>query len=140
MPKWSSKSRLALSTAAQPLQDLFNKVVETFDCTVLEGKRSEYQQQLNVLKGVSKTLQSKHVYPLKAPSRAVDVAPWPLEWPRKPSPDYDKQLALFYMFAGYVKATALAMGIRIRWGGDWDGDFDIKDQVFDDLAHFELVD
>jgi peptidoglycan L-alanyl-D-glutamate endopeptidase CwlK len=28
---------------------------------------------------------------------------------------------------------------HIRWGGDWDGDQDFRDQTFDDLAHFELI-
>ena len=28
---------------------------------------------------------------------------------------------------------------RIRWGGDWDGDTDVKDQKFMDLPHFELI-
>ena len=30
------------------------------------------------------------------------------------------------------------MGIDLIWGGDWDGDTDLKDNAFDDLVHFEL--
>ena len=33
---------------------------------------------------------------------------------------------------------ASQMGIDIIWGGDWDGDTDLKDNAFDDLVHFEL--
>lgn len=139
MPNWSQKSKDQLATCELELQDLFNEVIKTFDCTVLEGKRSELQQQYNVLHGVSKTLDSKHVYPLGKASRAVDVAPWPLKWPKRTDKDYIKQVALFYFFAGYVKSTALRMGIKVRWGGDWDSDNVIVDQVFDDLPHFELV-
>jgi len=30
------------------------------------------------------------------------------------------------------------MGLKIRWGGDWDMDTQTKDNKFDDLVHFEL--
>ena len=42
--------------------------------------------------------------------------------------------------AGYIQATADKLGIKIRWGGDWDSDGDLDDQTFMDLGHFELVD
>ena len=41
-------------------------------------------------------------------------------------------------FAGFVKGIALMLGIPIRWGGDWNGNNDLKDNNFDDLPHFEL--
>jgi hypothetical protein len=31
------------------------------------------------------------------------------------------------------------MGIELRWGGDWSMDFEVKDNRFDDLVHFEIV-
>ena len=64
------------------------------------------------------------------PSLAVDVAPYPINWS-------DKER--FYFFAGYVKATADQMKIKIRWGGDWDGDTKVRDQTFMDLPHYELI-
>ena len=30
--------------------------------------------------------------------------------------------------------------ITLRWGGDWDMDFQVKDNGFDDFPHFELRD
>ena len=30
------------------------------------------------------------------------------------------------------------MGLKIRWGGDWDNDTEVKDTGFKDLPHFEL--
>ena len=33
-----------------------------------------------------------------------------------------------------------SMGVAIRWGGDWDKDNELKDNGFDDLMHFELID
>lgn len=35
--------------------------------------------------------------------------------------------------------VATMMGVKIRWGGDWDLDTDLKDNTFDDLPHFELI-
>ena len=32
------------------------------------------------------------------------------------------------------------LGVRLRWGGDWDSDLEVDDNDFDDLPHFELVD
>jgi len=68
----------------------------------------------------------------RKPSRAVDLQPYPY-------PDYDPKLwgALGYI-AGRAFALAQQEGIRIRWGGDWDGDGDLTDQNFDDLFHIEL--
>jgi len=61
---------------------------------------------------------------------AVDVAPYPIDW---------DDLGGFYMFAGYVLRVAETMGIKIRYGGDWDGDRKTTDQRFKDLPHFELL-
>ena len=36
-------------------------------------------------------------------------------------------------------STANGMGIKIRYGGDWNGNFDLKDQNFYDGVHFELI-
>ena len=151
MPKFGSASNIQLATCHPDLQLLFNAVVMDFDCTVLEGKRSEEQQRANLVKGVSKTMASKHVYPLDQPSLAADVAPYPLKWPdgklRKLAlagdpgamGEYVKQIAMWYCFGGYVMGRADSMGIPIRWGADWDGDWVITDQTFDDLPHFELI-
>lgn len=145
MPSFSSASLDRLATCHSDLRALFHAVVQGWDCTILEGKRTETQQQKNVERGVSKTLNSKHVYPLDGPSHAVDVAPWPLRWPTRPRDGsaaererYVKDVSRFYYFAGYVLGIAAQMGIDIGHGGDWDSDRDIHDQSFDDLVHFEL--
>lgn len=130
MPAFGAASEMQLATCHPDLQRLFRRVVEFWDCQVLEGKRSEAQQQINVAHGVSKTLDSKHVYPIDGPSLAADVAPYPVKW---------NDLPRFYAFAGFVIGTAREMGITLRWGGDWDSDREFADQKFNDLPHFELV-
>jgi peptidoglycan L-alanyl-D-glutamate endopeptidase CwlK len=130
MPSFSAASEAELATCHPDLQRLFRYVIEGWDCKVLQGKRSEAEAADTVANGTSHTNHSKHVYPLGEPSRAADVAPYPVDW---------KDAKRFYAFAGYVLACARHLGVTIRWGGDWDSDHDLDDQSFFDLPHFELV-
>lgn len=140
MPKFGESSIKALNTVDKQLRDLFNEVVKTYDCTVLCGFRNQEDQDKAVAQGRSKTPwpASKHN---SYPSLAIDVAPYPVIWPapNQPTADLVKNTGRFYQFIGYVRRTAEQMGIKIRCGADWDGDFEIKDQNWDDLPHFELV-
>jgi peptidoglycan L-alanyl-D-glutamate endopeptidase CwlK len=141
MPKYSDRSRLRLETCDYRIQQVFFQVIKEIDCTIIEGYRPSSKQAELVKLGKSKVFVSKHN---EQPSEAVDVAPYikgvGIPWPDKEkSPDtYIKDLAAFYFFAGYVLKTAKTMGVQLRWGGDWDGDFSFTDQDFDDLVHFEL--
>jgi peptidoglycan L-alanyl-D-glutamate endopeptidase CwlK len=143
MPSFGSVSKQRLANAHPQLQRLFNEVVKHYDCKILESTRTREQQVKNVAKGVSKTMNSKHVPPESAPddwkALAVDVVPYPFtHWPDRESPTYVKDIARMYRFGGQVEAIAKLLDIPIRWGGDWDGDQDLFDQKFDDLPHFEL--
>ena len=128
MPKFGRQSQSRLDTCHKDLQLLFNEVVKGFDCSVLCGERTRDEQDKAYHEGRSKLKypQSKHN---TSPSIAVDVAPYPIDWD-------DKER--FYFFAGYVKGIASQLGIKIRWGGDWDNDTQVHDQSFMDLPHFEL--
>jgi peptidoglycan L-alanyl-D-glutamate endopeptidase CwlK len=33
---------------------------------------------------------------------------------------------------------ASGLGIKLRWGGNWNGDFNLKDNKFQDIGHFEV--
>lgn len=145
MPKFSKDSLEQLKTCKAPLQLLFMEVVKHFDCTYKEGARTPERQQELLDSGLTETLDSKHIpldmddgYDEDGFSEAGDVYPYPIRIPDPDSPDYAKDLARYYYFGGYVKGIARAMGIPIRWGGDWDDDTEVNDQNFDDLVHFEL--
>ena len=129
MPRFSESSKNKLDTCHTKLQQLMHVVVYNYDCTVLVGHRTEEAQTKAFDEGNSKVQwpDSKHN---SQPSLAVDVAPYPIIWD-------DKER--FYHFAGYVLGVASSMDIKLRWGGDWDGDHDFKGQTFNDLVHFELV-
>lgn len=130
-PKYEfSKQSLAnLKTCDKRLQKLFNEVIKHYDCTILEGHRSNEDQLKAFNAGKSRIKSgSKHNY---SPSLAADVVPWPIDWGDKNR---------FYHFAGTVQGIAKMLNIKIRWGGDWDSDNIMKDQTFNDLPHFQLED
>jgi len=129
MPSFSAASLAHLATCDIKLQVLFNEVIKVFDCVVIEGHRDKEAQDKAFAEGHSKDAwpTSKHN---SSPSKAVDVMPLPLSWT-------DKQKATY--FAGYVVGVAHNIGIKIRWGGDWDGKHDPSHNSFADLGHYELV-
>ncbi|WP_419533481.1 hypothetical protein [Endozoicomonas sp.] len=127
---FSASSKRQLSTCDERLQRVFNKVIEHYDCTIICGHRSEANQMLAFESGKSE-LQWPDSNHNELPSKAVDVMPYPINW-------FDDQRAAH--FAGFVLGIAQGMGIKLRWGGDWDRDGEIKDHRFKDYPHFELMD
>ncbi len=128
MPKFGGPSRRRLETCDVDLQHLFNEVIRHFDCKVIWGHRDKEAQNKAFDDGNSEKKWPNSNHNIK-PSRAIDVAPYPVDW---------EDVKRFRYFAGFVKGMAAAMGVGLRWGGDWDGDTDLNDQHFNDLAHFEL--
>ena len=130
MPRYSKKSKERLASCDERLQDVFNEVINYVDCSILEGHRSKERQ--NKLYDENRT---KVKYPNgrhnSSPSKAVDVTPYPVDWE-----DRERQT----LFAGFVLGLARNMGIRLRWGADWDMDFQVMDNRFDDFPHFEVRD
>jgi peptidoglycan L-alanyl-D-glutamate endopeptidase CwlK len=147
MFKFSETSQEKKGTCEQDLQDLFDAVIEGYDCIVLDGHRSVKEQQKKYEQGTSKVKYSKHNL---EPSKAIDVSPYPIpenwgkiSWGLIPKEYHEelkkqfKERAKFYHFAGYVKGVANRMNIDIVGGHDWDSDNDFNDQTFDDLIHFQ---
>lgn len=66
-------------------------------------------------------------------SRAVDIAPW---IPGR-GIDWDNSEHFHYM-AGIVLGVAHKLGVKLRWGGDWNRNQFSGDEKFLDLVHFEL--
>lgn len=129
MSRYSKKSEQKLSTCHPELQTLFAEVIKHVDCTILDGHRNKIRQNRLYNLGRSKVMypDSSHN---ELPSMAVDAAAYPIDW---------NDLPRFYYFGGIVTGIAFEMGIQLRWGGDWDRDMQVKDQNFNDLPHFELI-
>ena len=130
MPRFGRKSKERLATCDERLQEVFNEVIQFVDCSVLEGHRSQERQDKLYDEGKTKVKfpRGRHN---SNPSRAVDVTPYPVDWE-----DRERQT----LFAGFVLGIARAKGIKLRWGGDWDMDFKVMDNRFDDFPHFEVRD
>jgi hypothetical protein len=129
MASFGRRSKANLSTAHPDLQRLFNEVVKHFDCSVTCGHRGKEAQNEAYHSGRSKVKWPDGNHNSK-PSQAVDVIPYPVDW---------GDIKRFYMFVGFVRGIAASMNIKIVAGADWDGDTQVKDQDFNDLPHFELI-
>ena len=129
MASFGKSSLEKLATCDEDIQRVFKEVVKYFDCTIIEGHRGRAAQHKAYMDGKSELdwPNGKHN---SLPSKAVDVMPYPIDW--------DDIQRLCY-FAGFVMSTALRMGVKLRWGKDWDGDTDLNDQKFKDGPHFEKV-
>ena len=128
MPYFGKRSRNNLATCDDRLQKVFNEVIKHVDCSVIEGHRSGERQDKLFKEGKTKVKFPNGRHNAN-PSRAVDVVPYPIDWD-------DRER--FHLFAGFVLGIAKSMGINLRWGGDWNQNFEVDDNNFDDFPHFEL--
>ena len=132
MPRFGKRSRDRLKGVDPRLVVVLERVCKHFDITVIEGLRSQERQNELVEQGKSKTKFGKHVQ-----GKAVDIAPYPIDWNARDD---------FHYLGGFVLGVAASMGVKIRWGGDWNasstfqGKRTTKDNSFDDLVHFEILD
>jgi peptidoglycan L-alanyl-D-glutamate endopeptidase CwlK len=133
--KWSSKSLSQLKTVDDKLILLFNEVlkVSPFDLGIpdLGGKRTPEQQFALYKAGKSKCdgfdRKSYH-----QSGQALDVFVY-LDGKVTWEPDVYKVLS------GAVFSKAKELGINnLRWGGDWNSNWDFSDEGFRDFVHFEL--
>ena len=104
------------------------------------GKRSKERLKgvdaklVNVLNEVVKYFDITIIEGLRTQERQDQ---YPIDWDARDD---------FHYLGGFVLATAAKMGVKIRWGGDWNasslfkGQRTTKDNNFDDLVHFELMD
>lgn len=137
MPQFTSERSLrVLSELSQPLQSICAVAIQKIDFSLIDGLRTTEQQQAmynatprtSHLDGIVK--RSKH-QGYNGKSLAFDFIPVPFTtWDDRP---------LFTAYAHYFIGLGDAMGIQVRWGGDWDGDFRWTDQTFHDFPHIELM-
>ena len=129
MPRFGKRSMANLEDVHPLLVDWALELVTIMDCSVISGVRDLTTQREYVSLGVSKTMNSMHLIQPDGYGHAVDLAPYPIKLERTRS---------FDLLAGIGLGLAFKMGIKIRWGGDWDQDMDVYDQRFNDLGHFEI--
>lgn len=109
---------------------MFEEVVKHIDCRVLSGRRGKEEQDALFYANKSQ-LKYPQSYHNAEPSKAIDIMPYPIDW-------NDRERVT--LFAGFVLGIAKSMGYTLTWGGDWDRDYLVSDNIFDDLAHFQIED
>ncbi len=143
MPALGTESESMLVTCYPNVQRIMRIVINLIDYKVIFGHRSiEIQQGLfaagrSTLDGINK--KSQHNFD---PSRAIDIAPWPIQWPDEEGisdGEREHRVKRFHVLAGVVLGVGHAIDIPLIWGGDWDHDFTYNDQNFHDLGHFQLM-
>ena len=111
--------------------------VTTQDFTVLCGVRTLAEQKELYAQGRTKpgqivtwTLKSRHLPAADGLGRAVDLAPYPIDW---------NNLSKFDAIAKAMFDASKELGIPIRWGADWDQDGKARERGETDSPHFELA-
>lgn len=95
------------------------------DFVITEGLRTYARQKELVAKGLSKTMNSRHLT-----GHAIDFVPLPVDW--------NNTNAFIHVADCFLKASE-ELKIPVRWGGDWNRNGDWKDEKFRDLPHVELL-
>lgn len=115
-----------LAQAHPSIQKIMNAAREKVAFTIMDSQRGRDAQEYAFKKGHSKAHfgQSAHNW---SPAIAVDIAPSPLNW---------KNTKSFITLSKVIMPIAAEMGIKLRWGGDWNGDGSTSDGW--DFPHYEL--
>lgn len=157
MNKYSMRSRARLETCHPIIQEILTNVLQEVDHTILCGSRGRDDQDEAVRAGHSKTSwpNSKHNVTLPdgvtedpdGQSMAVDAAIYHTDLPHIRWDGTTETFGEHCLFAGYVLSEAarvlkkreLHNKFYLRWGGDWNSNKSLRDNSFDDMVHFELV-
>lgn len=108
----------------------------TVDFTVIEGMRTRERQQELFKKGTTKTLNSKHCMQDIGYCYAVDLLPY---IKGVSSTDIWNKKDAFKAVSDAMFKSSKDLGIKIRWGGDWNQNGRSDDETFYDGPHFELM-
>ena len=126
MPRFGKTSKKRLKGIDPKLVNVLNELIKIMDVTIIEGLRSKERQAELLEKGATKVKYSKHME-----GKAVDLSPYPIDWENRDG---------FHYVGGMIRGIAKQLNVKVRWGGDWDSDGDVKDNGFDDLVHVEILD
>ena len=134
---FGERSKKSLSTVTYNLYVIATEALSAgiMDFTVIEGFRPKFKQDEYYYGHPQRSKvpwpKSKHnIQPL---AKAMDLVPYingKLSWNK----------IHCCVLAGIVLTCAKKLGIKIRWGGNWDMDLEpVTDQEFNDLVHFEEI-
>lgn len=139
MPSFSKRSLNRLHECDHHLVVLFEAVIKYRDCTILEGYRGKDRQNQLYREGKSKVIYPNSNHNKTPLSLAVDVAPYFGDRPRNKRISFIAHEVI--EFSHYCLGIRDAMNLkdRIRWGGDWNRNYQNSDEAFLDAFHWEVL-
>lgn len=138
MASFGKASEAALQGIHPDIIRVLRKAIERYDFGVLNGLRTEAQEAADVAAGLSQTMHSMHLQQADGYGHAADIAPYPENW-NDPSHVKLSQFEVDQIFLGaFVLGVAHALGIELRYGGNWSGSGRSIAAGFKDLDHVEL--
>jgi len=144
MPSFSKKGLVRLQTCHRDIQIVCLEVIQLTDFSILRGYSSP-EEQFNLFKqgriennGVWKVQDKKKIVTYKdgyikkskhnsAPSLAIDIAPYPIDW--TDTIRFNDLASIVLRTARYLYNTKKITS-EIIWGGSW--------STLVDLPHFEI--
>jgi len=135
----SDRSKRNLVGVHPDLVKVVTRAIEISPCDfmVIEGVRTPERQAQLYAQGRTKpgnkvtwTLKSNHFKQADGFGHAVDLLPEPYDW--KDPGQFDK-------VARAMREAGKQLGVKIRWGGDWDQDGRSREKGETDSPHFELA-
>lgn len=132
MPKFGAGSLKQRATLHPRLQMVLDDAIKYFDFVIVEGHRGKEAQNAAYAKGLSQLPWPRGNHN-SYPSRAADLAPYPVDWSEKRA----AHLRFAFMM-GVVWQSAQRLGVKVRFGMDWNRNLDPRDESFIDLPHVEL--
>ena len=126
----SARSESNLKGVDERLVKVIRRALEvgSADFAVIEGLRTIEQQRENVRKGVSKTMDSRHLT-----GHAVDILPSAI----KPGMTWD--LKYFMPVLTAIKQAGDELGVPLRFGINWKSDPSLPIETkFIDAPHVEI--
>jgi len=124
--KWSERSLKNLEGVAPALRMIADEAlkISPVDFGVVCGHRGEEEQMSAYREGKSRVKwpNSKHN---RIPAEAIDIVTYPDE------------TACYYLVAAIMLGLGWKSGIRLRWGGAWNGRLN-EDWMLMDYGHIEI--
>lgn len=135
MYRFSADSLEELATCDQRLILVAFKAIEVVDFSIIEGARTAARQRELYMKGKTKRIHSNHIVDDKNKvSRAFDFLPYPFSYTEE---DWNNR-ERFAILGGTIIGIGYALGVKLRWGGDWDRTYNPAKNGFYDGMHIEL--
>jgi peptidoglycan L-alanyl-D-glutamate endopeptidase CwlK len=144
MWKYGERSLGKLATVHPRLKQVAFRALDRspYDIAIVHGWRGEDVQNalFDSRASMKRWPDSKHNRSLDIDyeladqiSDALDFAPWVggrIPW---------DETHIFACIAGCFFAAADELGVRLRWGGDWDTDGNTKEHKLQDWGHLEII-